>query len=169
MFGGYRTGAVVGTCWRYDVNNHTWTQDRPLLTTARSHGGSISGNFIWVAGGYNTVILPNVQKGVIALTGIEEGKPSINWEGFDGISPTLVRNICRISYTVPAQGYVNLSIYNASGSLVRTLVNTISEPGNKTVTWDRRDASGKRVANGTYFYRLTIDGQSVSAKAILVQ
>ncbi|MCR4423396.1 MAG: kelch repeat-containing protein [bacterium] len=169
VFGGYRTGSIVTACWRYDVNNHTWTADRPLLTATRSHGGSISGNYIWVAGGYGTAILPNVQKGIIALTGIEEGKPSINWEGIDGIAPTLVRDFCRISYNVPSTGRVNLSVYDASGSLIRTLVNGVSEPGNKTVTWDRRDASGKRVANGTYFYRLTIDGKSVSAKAIVVK
>lgn len=169
VFGGYRAGSVVGTVWRYDVNNHTWTQDRPLLTTARSHGGSISGNFIWVAGGYNTVILPNVQKGVIALTGIEEGKPSINWEGIEAVTPTLVRDRCRISYNVPARSNVNLSIYDASGSLIRTLVNGVAEPGNQTVTWDRRDAQGRRVSAGTYFYRLTVNGNSVSAKAILVQ
>ncbi|MGQ9707635.1 MAG: kelch repeat-containing protein [bacterium] len=169
VFGGYRTGSVVGSCWRYDVNNNTWTADRSLLTTTRSHGGSISGNYIWVAGGYNTVILPNVQKGIISLTGVEEGKPSINWEGIEAVKPTLVRDICRISYNVPARGKVNLSIYDASGSLIRTLFNGVSEPGNQTVTWDRRDATGRQVASGTYFYRLTVDGRSVSAKAILLQ
>lgn len=170
VFGGYRTGTVVNACWRYDVDNHTWSADRSLLTATRSHGAAISGNYIWVAGGYITTgILPNVQKGIIALTGIEEGKSSINWDGIDGITPTLVRDFCRISYSVPSTGKVNLSIYDASGSLVRTLVNGISDPGEKTVTWDRRDASGRRVASGTYFYRLTINGKSVSAKAILLQ
>ncbi len=169
VMGGYRVGSIVGACWRYDVNNHTWTADRSLLTTTRSHGAAISGNYIWVAGGYNTVILPNVQKCIIALTGIEEGKPSINWENAPELTPTLVRDFCRINYNVPASAHVNLSIYDASGALVRTLVNGVSEPGNKSVTWDRRDAAGRRVASGTYFYRLTVDGRSVSAKAILLQ
>ncbi len=171
VFGGYRAGNVVNACWRYDVSNGTWTQDRPLLTATRSQGGSISGNFIWVAGGYNNTsgILPNVQKGVIALTGIEEGKPSINWEGIESVKPTLVRDFCRISYTVPARSNVNLSVYDATGSLVRTLVDGVVEAGNQTVTWDRRDAAGRRVAAGTYFYRLTINGNSVSAKALLLR
>lgn len=171
VLGGYRTGTVVNACWRYDVDNHTWSADRPLLTLTRSHGAAISGNYIWVVGGWNSSvgILPNVQKGIIALTGIEEGKPSINWEMTGGITPTLIRDFCRISYTVPSAEKVNLSIYDASGSLVKTLVDGISGPGEKTVTWDRRDASGRRVASGTYFYRLTINGKSVSAKAILLQ
>jgi len=170
VFGGYRRGTVVNACWRYDPIAHTWNADRPLLTGTRSFGADISGNYIWAAGGWNNDILPNVQKGIIAIVGIEEGKPSINWvSGFERIAPTIVRDLARISYYVPARGNVNLSVYDAAGKLVRTLVNGASEPGTKTVTWDRRNELGSRVANGTYFYRLTIDGTAVSAKAVVLE
>ncbi|MEO0079844.1 MAG: kelch repeat-containing protein [candidate division WOR-3 bacterium] len=172
VMGGYRRGTVVNACWRYDPIGHTWNADRALLTATRSHGADIAGNYIWVGGGWNSSngILPNVQKGIIAIVGVEEGKPSINWvSGFERITPTVVCDLARISYYVPAKGNVNLSVYDASGKLVRTLVSGVSEPGTKTVTWDRKDKTGTRVASGTYFYRLTVDGKSVSAKAIVLQ
>ena len=169
VWGGYRQGAYANACWRYNLTSGTWAEDRPMLSTNRSHGGDIFGNEIWSAGGWNGSILNSMHKGTISPTGIEEGKPSVGWDyGFDRVAPTVVRNFARISYSVPKQGRVNLGVYDASGSLVRTLVDEVLEPGSRTVTWNRADNNGQRVANGTYFYRLTINGKSVSAKAVVL-
>ncbi len=64
---------------------------------------------------------------------------------------------------------MTLGVYDASGSLVRTLVNGTLEPGSQSATWDRTNSNGRRVANGSYFYRLTAGGRSVSGKAIVLQ
>jgi flagellar hook assembly protein FlgD len=64
---------------------------------------------------------------------------------------------------------VNLGIYDASGALVRTLVDGTVGPGARTATWNRSDESGNRVASGTYFYRLSVDGKSVSGKTVVLQ
>jgi hypothetical protein len=37
------------------------------------------------------------------------------------------------------------------------------------VTWNRTSNSGSRVSNGTYFYRLTVDGKSVSSKSVVLE
>jgi hypothetical protein len=167
VVGGYRAGTVTNVCWRHDAAAGTWTADRNLLITNRSHGMAISGNFLWVAGGYNTVILPNVIKGVIYQTGVAEGQPSLTWTAA-ATAPTFIRDAGRISYTVPRPGRVDLSVYDVSGKLVRTLVSGVVEAGERVATWDRTDGSRRRVANGTYFYRLTVDGTTVSRKAILL-
>jgi flagellar basal-body rod modification protein FlgD len=63
---------------------------------------------------------------------------------------------------------VDLSVYDVSGKLVKTLESGVVEAGECVTTWDRTDSRGSKVANGTYFYRLTVDGTTVSRKTILL-
>jgi hypothetical protein len=85
------------------------------------------------------------------------------------VAPSVVRDFARISYYVGSSANVGLGVYDATGSLVRTLQNGVMEPGQKTVIWDRTSNSGSRVSNGTYFYRLTVDGTSVSSKSVVLE
>jgi flagellar hook assembly protein FlgD len=80
-----------------------------------------------------------------------------------------VRDLARISYSVSRTSRVDLGIYDVTGKLVRTLVDGKVEPGSQSIDWNRTDNGGRRVANGTYFYRLTVDGKSVSGKAIVLK
>jgi hypothetical protein len=84
-------------------------------------------------------------------------------------SPSLVRDQADISYYVGRQAEVRLSVYDAAGSLVKILVKGRVTPGEQTVTWDRTDDTGRRVADGTYFYHLVVDGVAVSGKAIVLR
>jgi flagellar hook assembly protein FlgD len=81
----------------------------------------------------------------------------------------MVRDRAFIDYSVNRLADVRLSVYDAAGSLVRTLVSGRVAPGERTVAWDLMDDSGRRVANGAYFYRLAVDDMSVSEKAIVLQ
>ena len=85
----------------------------------------------------------------------------------DEVLPTLGRDRVRINFTVARPGMVNLGVYDAAGLLIRTLVSGTRESGNQSATWDRTDSNGRRVANGAYFYRLTVDGKTVSSKSVL--
>jgi hypothetical protein len=84
-------------------------------------------------------------------------------------SPSLVRDRSDIRYYVGRQADVRLSVYDAVGSLVKTLVKGRVTPGEQTVTWDRTDDAGRRVADGAYFYHLVVDGAAVSGKAIVLK
>jgi hypothetical protein len=168
VFGGYRAGTVVNACWRYDVSGGTWHADHTMMTVTRSMGADIHDNLVWAGGGWNGAILPNVQLGTIALTGVEEGL-KIQVGSSHKAYPTLVRDLVHISYSLDKAARVSLGIYDASGALVRTLVDGTVGPGARTVTWNRSDESGRRVASGTYFYRLSVDGKSVSGKTVVLQ
>jgi len=85
-----------------------------------------------------------------------------------GASPSLIRGQSRISYSVSGPGYVSLGVYDATGRLVRMLVNSEVAPGERSAVWNRADNSGRTVAKGTYFYRLTVGGRSVSSKAVVI-
>jgi hypothetical protein len=168
VFGGYRAGSIVNSCWRYDVGGGGWHADRTLMTAARSLGADIHENLVWAAGGFGAAILANVQKGTIALVGVEEGSKAQIGSSHRAF-PSLARDLVRISYSLGKAASVSLGIYDASGALVRTLVDGTVGPGAQTATWNRNDQSGRRVASGTYFYRLSVDGKAVSGKTVILQ
>jgi hypothetical protein len=59
-----------------------------------------------------------------------------------------------IEYTVSRPGHVSLKVFNATGQLVRTLVDDHRSINRYAVTWDGTDRSGRPVASGIYFYQL---------------
>ncbi len=72
-----------------------------------------------------------------------------------------------VSYTVPVSANLSLKVYDASGSLVRTLVSGICSAGEFYVNWDGMTDAGCKAAGGVYFMSLTTGTTTVSAKTIL--
>jgi len=73
-----------------------------------------------------------------------------------------------ISYTLPATAHVSLGVYDASGNMVRTLVHGVSRAGTTVAVWNRTANDGRKVARGTYFHRLTVNGRLFSGKFIVL-
>jgi len=74
-----------------------------------------------------------------------------------------------ISYHVEGEGRVGVRIFNASGRLVRTLVDEDQTPGAHEVTWDGTLEGGKAAASGVYLYRVDALGKSVTKKMIVMR
>ncbi|MEW6685949.1 MAG: FlgD immunoglobulin-like domain containing protein [Candidatus Edwardsbacteria bacterium] len=74
-----------------------------------------------------------------------------------------------IRYSLSAISHTTLKIYNVAGQLVKTLVNERCSPGYYSMNWDGKDESGKRVADGVYFYRLETSNFSATKKMILLR
>jgi hypothetical protein len=76
----------------------------------------------------------------------------------------------RIRYDVPATGTVELSVYDVSGRLVRTLVaGEKREAGTHHESWDGTDDRGDRVAAGVYFARVRNARHTASTKMVLLK
>jgi hypothetical protein len=104
------------------------------------------------------------------LVGIEETPIKDTPYAF-GFAPTManpVRGHSAIAYTTTTPGRVSLKVYDSAGRLVKTLVNTIEQPGAKTVTWDTRDNNHRKVANGVYFVKLEAGDQAAVHKLVLI-
>jgi hypothetical protein len=69
-----------------------------------------------------------------------------------------------ISYTLPAQGFVTLKVFNVLGQEVATLVNEAESPGNKSVSFD-----GSGLPSGVYFYRLQAGSYSATKMLMIVK
>lgn len=74
-----------------------------------------------------------------------------------------------IAYSVPGAGHVTLDIYDIAGRRVVRLVDGVQTPGAHAEKWNGLDQSGSPVASGTYFYRMTTEGQSLVRKMLLVR
>ncbi len=54
-----------------------------------------------------------------------------------------------ISYQLPMQSYVTLKVFDTQGKEVATLVNSVEQPGDKSVNFN-----ASNLASGVYYYRL---------------
>jgi hypothetical protein len=72
-------------------------------------------------------------------------------------SPNPFSDRTLVNYALGRTGGVKLSVYDASGKLVRQLVGATQNPSNYSVLWDGRDQTGHKLANGIYVLRLEAD------------
>jgi hypothetical protein len=75
----------------------------------------------------------------------------------------------RITYDVPQETHIRLTVYDLLGSEVSTLVNQIEQPGFKTIIWNGRDHSGRPLSSGIYISRLETKTFSFSKKMLLLK
>ncbi len=74
-----------------------------------------------------------------------------------------------IKYDVPEADHVEITIFDIQGRKVTTLINSQVESGQHSVTWRGRDAYGRQVASGMYFYRTSYRDYVVTRKMLLMR
>jgi hypothetical protein len=74
-----------------------------------------------------------------------------------------------IRFTLRAREHVTLSVFDATGRRVATLVDEVRAEGPHDVVWDGRNSRGRPVASGAYFYRLETAASSVSKRMVLIK
>lgn len=74
----------------------------------------------------------------------------------------------KIYFKVPRNENISLEIYNLLGQRVKTLINKKIISGEKKVSWNGTDGSGRRVAPGIYFYKLCSDRFTKTMKMVLL-
>jgi flagellar hook assembly protein FlgD len=74
-----------------------------------------------------------------------------------------------IEYQVPSTGRIQIQIYNITGNLIRTLVNSDQPSGKYSITWSGKDESNHQVATGVYIYRVVFGSSVLSKKMLLLK
>ncbi len=69
-----------------------------------------------------------------------------------------------ISYSLPKAGVVTLAVFNTLGQKVKEVVNQFQEAGNYTVSLNASDLS-----SGNYIYNISLNGQSINKKMLLLK
>jgi len=83
--------------------------------------------------------------------------------------PNPFNPVTTISYDVARRGPVRISIYNAAGQLVRTLVDEMREAGRYTKVWDGRDNQGVKTGSGVYFCRMESGDFNRTRKMVILR
>lgn len=73
-----------------------------------------------------------------------------------------------IAYSVPVASHVKLEVLNVLGQRVITLKDEFSKAGSYVITWDGRDKSGRSVASGVYFYRMSTGSNFEEVKKMMM-
>jgi hypothetical protein len=105
---------------------------------------------------------------VYPYTGIEEGKGLPAVFSIDKVLPNPTDGRTSVRYGLPRPAAVNLSIYSAAGTLVRTITSGTQNPGWYTAAWDGNDLRGREVGTGVYLVRFEA-GTYTSTRKLVVQ
>ncbi len=74
-----------------------------------------------------------------------------------------------IEFNLRRESFVNASIYNAKGQLVKNMISKILSSGNHTITWNGLDNSGAGVSSGVYLFRVNCGKELKTEKLILLK
>ncbi len=86
------------------------------------------------------------------------------------IHPNPARLGTTVRYALRSPATVRLVVYDVAGRLVSVLVDgEVQGAGEHERSWNRLDGAGRRVAAGVYFCRLEVDGEAVTAKAVVAK
>jgi hypothetical protein len=77
------------------------------------------------------------------------------------IAPNPSRGTVMLRFRMPAAGEGEVSMYDLRGRLVRVLARGGFPAGDQGLSWDGRDASGRRVAPGIYFALVRVGAQNI--------
>jgi len=75
-----------------------------------------------------------------------------------------------VEFSLPRRGRASVTVYNAAGQVVHTLLDRVMDPGVHSVAWGGRDGNGRAVASGVYFAVLrAAGGVRSSVNVVLVR
>jgi hypothetical protein len=81
----------------------------------------------------------------------------------------ITNGLTYLSFSLAEPSQVALRIFDASGRLVKTLVNEYKNSGVYDINWNCRDDYSRKVAEGVYFYKLETPNQTFTKKLVLMK
>ena len=83
-------------------------------------------------------------------------------------SPNPLKSISTFSLNLPVKGHVKMEVFNILGKRVKTLLNEKDLAGHMDISWKGDGDNGSLLANGCYFYTLTVDDKAVKTNKIII-
>jgi hypothetical protein len=172
----YRGNRMSG--WRSTPNPSSW-DDRNVEEIARivnprrgewrirvRFNNTPQGSRVW----FGLVVTGGIQAGGI---GVGEGstpvRPGTGRPVLFHAAPNPAAGDIRLDYSLPFKSQVLIAVYNSSGRLVKELVRGAVQRGSRSVTWNGRDAAGRPVPAGIYFFRFVADDHCREAKIAVIR
>ena len=83
--------------------------------------------------------------------------------------PNPFNPITKISYEMPSDGFVRVSILDMMGREVKTLVESSQVSGMRSVTWNATDNNDQPVSAGVYLYKIQTRGITKTRKMVFLK
>jgi len=154
--------------------------DSTMVTHLARYGGTSGVEEFWAegygllmvifGGGHSTLTaayIDGVQYGNFVEVEDNDILPMYEIELFQNY-PNPFNPTTTISFSIPEESKVELSVYNIKGQKVRTLTNNNFDKGNHSVVWNGIDDTGNSVGSGVYLYKLNVNGKSESVNKCLL-
>lgn len=74
-----------------------------------------------------------------------------------------------ISYEIPRQSLVTITVFNILGQKIRLLLSQVQKPGFYRVTWDGKSDQGQDMSTGVYLIQLNAQNFRFTRKAVLIR
>ena len=130
-----------------------------------------SGNYIKIDNPMTSpqTIFPNIVHGLPVATCVV-GVSEINGEqtAISCFPNPMNENGSTFQFIIDHLTTTSLKITNVLGKTVRTLINNEQLSGLQIVPFDGRDEDGNTLANGLYFYSLTLNGTIIRTSRLLI-
>ena len=83
--------------------------------------------------------------------------------------PNPFNPITSLGYDLPDNGFVNITIYDLNGRVIRTLVNSYKTAGYHLIEWNATNGKNEPVSQGIYVYTIQAGGIRQSKKMVLLK
>ena len=83
--------------------------------------------------------------------------------------PNPFNPITSLGYDLPENGFVNITIYDLNGRVIRTLVNSYKTAGYNLIEWNATNGKNEPVSQGIYVYTIQAGGIRQSKKMVLLK
>ena len=80
--------------------------------------------------------------------------------------PNPFNPITTLRYDLPNNGFVNITVYDMMGRVIKNLINTHQTAGYKTIQWNATNNQGEPVSAGVYLYKIQA-GDFVDTKKMI--
>ncbi len=85
------------------------------------------------------------------------------------IRPNPFNALTVIDFSLPAEGHVEIGLFDIRGAFVRRLLDETRDAGPHQVSWDGTNESGRQAASGIYFVRVRMESREVTRRMTLLR
>jgi outer membrane protein assembly factor BamB len=159
-------GSLDGWLYALDLSSGTelW---KWFLGTPIGSSPAISGNMLFVGGSDGH--LYGFVSGSPVSSDMEPAAGPLGAISFPPPRPNPSGDALRFEWTLPSPARVRLSLFDAAGRRVHTLVDEDMTAGPHVVIWDGAGQKGERIASGIYFARLEAGDRTIVRKVVRVR
>jgi hypothetical protein len=162
--------------WILELTSLTWERIIPQTTTVAPRRASCAAydpneHRVIIFGGnqYNSLYFSDTYELTLDMVGVA-GSPKdyILENKYITILQNPSRLPSEITLHVQSPAHVSLKVFDAAGKIINTLIQGPKSAGDFSIKWEGLDARGRKIAAGTYYLVLELDGDVIQKKSVIL-